>query len=215
MRSCASARRPHVEGAVEELRESEAPADPFGLFQGWYAEARDAGISQPDAMALATSTVEGKPSVRMVLFKGVDERGFVFYSNYESRKGGELEANPQAALAFFWSELHRSIRIEGSVVRVSEEESDAYFRTRALGSRLSAAASHQSSVITDRGVLERRVTELADEYGNDVPRPAYWGGYRVIPMAIEFWQGRENRLHDRLRYVRENDGAWRRERLAP
>jgi pyridoxamine 5'-phosphate oxidase len=202
------------ESAVQDLREDDEPNDPFELFRRWYADAQASPNGQPDAMALATATPDGRPSVRMVLFKGLDERGFVFYTNYESRKGEELTVNPRAALAFFWYELQRSVRIEGQVERVSPEESDAYFASRALGSRISAAASNQSRVIPDRETLEARVRALEAQYGEDIPRPANWGGFRVAPQVIEFWQGKPNRLHDRLRY-RRDDGTWVRERLAP
>ena len=200
---------------MDELREEAASDNPLEQFQRWYVEAQASSNPQPDAMALGTSTPQGMPSVRMVLLKGADERGFTFYSNYESRKGEELALNPHAALTFFWPELHRQVRIEGDVRMVSAEESDAYFSSRAPGSRRSAAASAQSSVIPDRVSLQRRVAELNDRYGDDVPRPAYWGGYRVVPHTIEFWQGRTNRLHDRLRYRQTGDGAWVRDRLAP
>ena len=200
---------------MEELREEDALENPMEQFARWYGIAQSSGIPQPDAMALATATQDGRPSVRMVLLKGADERGFVFYSNYKSRKGAELEANPRAALDFFWPQLHRQIRIEGPVTRVSSEESDAYFFTRAPGSRVSAAASPQSQVVPDRGTVEQRVAELSAQYGDSIPRPTHWGGYRLVPEVIEFWQGRENRLHDRLRYRRTEHGAWVRERLAP
>ena len=202
-------------GFSQELREEDAPADPLELFTTWYADARQAGGLQPDAMALATSTPDGIPSLRMVLLKDVDSQGFAFYSNYESRKARELATNPRAALAFSWAELHRQVRIEGKVERVAEEESDAYFATRTPGSRLSAAASPQSRVISSRGDLERRVRELSDKYGENVSRPQWWGGYRVTPLVFEFWQGRPNRLHDRLRYTPRADGSWDVARLAP
>lgn len=195
--------------------------DPIVQFERWFKEAVAAGLPEPTAMALATATSQGRPSVRMVLLKGFDQRGFVFYSNYESRKARELDANPYAALAFWWPPpLHRQVRIEGRVERVPHEESAAYWATRPLGSRLGAWASPQSSVIPDRAVLERRFEELAARYGQaedaEVPLPPFWGGYRLIPDVIEFWQGRENRLHDRFRYIRERPAEpWRIERLAP
>jgi pyridoxamine 5'-phosphate oxidase len=199
---------------VHELREDDTPSDPYDLFHRWYADAEASSAPQPDAMALATATPDGRPSVRMVLFKGVGEDGFIFYTNYESRKGQELTANPQAAIAFFWYELQRSIRIEGTAARISAAESDAYFATRPLGSRYSAAASAQSQVIPDRASLEARVEGLQEQYGEAVPRPETWGGYRVTPSAIEFWQGRRDRLHDRIRYQLEG-GTWLRDRLSP
>lgn len=166
-------------------------------------------------MTLATATRDGHPSARMVLLKGFDARGFVFYTNYESRKGGELEQNPQAALVFFWVELERQVRVEGRVERAAPAESDAYFASRPLGSQIGAWASAQSRVIAGREPLERRTAELEDEYaGREVPRPSQWGGYRVVPHVIEFWQGRPSRLHDRLRY-RQKDGGWIVERLSP
>jgi pyridoxamine 5'-phosphate oxidase len=166
-------------------------------------------------MTLATATPDGRPSARVVLLKGFDERGFVFYTNYEGRKSRELEANPRAALLFYWGELERQVRVEGRVSRVPDRESDAYFAGRPRGSQLGAWASEQSRPVRDRGALERRLRELEGEYeGREVPRPAFWGGYRVVPETMEFWQGRENRLHDRLRY-RRAEGGWKIERLQP
>ena len=198
------------------LSEADLDPDPFRQFQVWFADASDAGLIEPNAMTLATATREGRPSARMVLLKGFDERGFVFYSNYESRKGRELEANPWAALILFWVELERQIRIEGRVERASGEESDTYYASRPEGSRIGAWASRQSSIILGRKPLEARVRELEERYqGQPIPRPPFWGGFRVVPDAIEFWQGRPNRLHDRLRYCRQADGAWVAERLSP
>ena len=166
-------------------------------------------------MTLATATPDGRPSARVVLLKGFDERGFVFYTNYEGRKSTEIEANPRAALVFYWGELERQVRVEGRVSRVPDEESDAYFAERPRGSQLGAWASEQSRPVRDRGALEERLRELEGEYGGrEVPRPPFWGGYRVEPETMEFWQGRENRLHDRLRYHRAGE-LWRRERLQP
>ena len=198
------------------LKESDTHPNPIEQFRTWFDEALDANLHEPNAMTLATSTPHGRPSVRVVLLKGFDERGFVFYTNYEGRKGEELEANPYCALLFYWGELERQVRVEGRVGRLPDEESDAYFAGRPRGSQLGAWASEQSRPVKDRGALEERLRELEAEYeGREVPRPPFWGGYRVEPEVIEFWQGRENRLHDRLRYRRSGNGGWRRERLQP
>jgi pyridoxamine 5'-phosphate oxidase len=198
------------------LHESDLDEDPIRQFQVWFDAAVEAGLPEPDAMTLATASTDGKPSARMVLLKLADERGFVFFTNYESRKGRELADNPRAALVLFWVELERQIRIEGRVEPVTAAESDAYFHSRPLGSQLGAAASHQSRVIPGREELEKRVAELEKQYqGGEIPRPDYWGGYRVIPEVIEFWQGRPNRLHDRLRYRRNGEDRWIIERLSP
>jgi pyridoxamine 5'-phosphate oxidase len=211
--SLADLRRDYV---LQGLSESDVDADPFQQFRAWFSDALAAHLIEPNAMILATATKDGRPSARAVLLKGFDERGFVFYTNYESRKGQELAENPWAALVFLWEELERQIRIEGRVEKASSEESDAYFRSRPLGSRLSATLSHQSQVISSRGVLEHRLQELMVENANeDVPRPPYWGGYQLSPTSIEFWQGRPNRLHDRLRYRLLQDGKWLLERLSP
>jgi pyridoxamine 5'-phosphate oxidase len=198
------------------LSEIDLDPDPIVQFQTWFAQALAAGLPEPNAMTLATATPDGRPSARMVLIKGLDARGFVFFSNYISRKGRELAANPYAALVFYWPELERQIRIEGRVELTSPEDSDAYFRSRPLGSQLGALASQQSAVIDGRADLERCVADLAEQYADGgVPRPPHWGGYRVIPMSIEFWQGRPSRLHDRLRYRRLEDESWLIERLSP
>jgi len=191
--------------------------DPLAFFASWYEEALSANIVEPAAMALATATPAGEPAVRIVLLRKQDERGFVFFTNYLSRKGEELASNPRAALAIHWAELQRQVRIEGSVEKATAEESDHYFHNRPFGHRLGALVSAQSEVVADRAVLERRLAELTEQYahGQEVPRPEHWGGYRVIPHTIEFWQGRENRLHDRLRFRRQSDGSWLRERLSP
>ncbi len=198
------------------LEVSDVDADPFRQFAAWFDEARAAAPIEPNAMALATVGADGRPSLRMVLLKGADEHGFVFYTNYESRKGRELGDTPWAALTFFWPEMERQIRIEGRVEPVSAEESDAYFHSRPVGSQLSASASRQSAVIAGREELEQRVAALSAQYQNqEIPRPENWGGFRVIPDAIEFWQGRANRLHDRLRYRLLASGGWQIERLSP
>ncbi len=198
------------------LRVEDLVADPFMQFGAWFDEVALADIREPNAMTLATATPDGRPSARMVLLKGVDARGFAFFTNYESRKGAELAANPQAALVFFWVQLERQVRVEGRVERLSTEESDEYFASRPEGSQLGAWASRQSAVLADRGLLEARYEELRAQYeGHEVPRPPFWGGYRVVPETVEFWQGRVNRLHDRLRYRRQDDGSWVIERLSP
>jgi pyridoxamine 5'-phosphate oxidase len=197
------------------LRGSDMAGDPLEQFRRWFGEAEGAGIRAPNAMALATSTSDGGPSVRMVLLKDVDERGFAFFTGYVSRKSTELDANPRAALLFFWDPLGRQVRIEGSVERVSATESDAYFATRPHGAQLAAVASRQSAVLSAREDLDDRVAELEREHGKEaVPRPEHWGGYRVVPQTYEFWQHRDNRLHDRLRYRRDGD-VWVVERLSP
>jgi pyridoxamine 5'-phosphate oxidase len=196
------------------LLEGDLGADPLAAFAAWYEEAAR-HVRAPQAMAVATASLDGAPSVRMVLLKSFDERGFVFYTSYESRKGFELDANPRASLLFYWEPLGRQARLEGVVERVSRTESEEYFATRPEGSRLSAIASRQSSPIPDRPALEARVEALRRELaGRGIPRPEHWGGYRVVPESYEFWQHREDRLHDRLRYRRSGE-AWLVERLAP
>ncbi len=197
------------------LREADVDPDPIVQFQRWFADARATGDPLPEAMTLATATSTGIPSARMVLLKGVDDSGFVFFTNYQSQKGEELADNPRAALVFYWGKLGRQVRVNGTVSRVTMQESDAYFRSRPLESRLSAAASPQSEVIVSRDQLETKVAELRQQHDGDMPRPAFWGGYRLSPETIEFWLHRENRLHDRLRYTRQAGGGWRLERLAP
>ncbi len=196
------------------LTEDTASADPIAQFTLWFDEAKAASLPEPNAMALATASQSGAPSVRMVLLKDYDARGFVFFTNYGSRKGRELEHNAHAALLFFWPTLQRQIRIEGTVARATREESAAYFRTRARGAQIGAWASLQSELVV-RAELEERVKELEAEYeGREVPVPPFWGGFRVTPSELEFWQGRQHRLHDRLRYVHEG-AAYRIERLSP
>jgi pyridoxamine 5'-phosphate oxidase len=197
------------------LHESEADPDPMQQFRRWFEDTLAADLHEPNAMILATATRDDRPSARTMLLKGFDERGFVFYTNYEGRKGRELEENPRCALVFYWGELERQVRIEGCARRVPDEESDAYFANRPRGSRLGAWASAQSHPVEGRNTLEERLRELEAKYeGREIPRPPFWGGYRVEPEAIEFWQGRENRLHDRLLYRRIENG-WRMERLQP
>jgi pyridoxamine 5'-phosphate oxidase len=203
-------------GEERPLLEADTHADPIEQFRRWFAEALDGGFVEPTAVALATASKAGQPSVRMVLLKGYDARGFVFFTNYDSRKGDELAANPRASLLFWWDKLYRQIRIEGSLARVSDDESDAYFLSRARGSQLSAAASPQSRPVASRQALEASVAELAARYdGKAVPRPAEWGGYRLSPEYLEFWQGRRDRLHDRICYQRAQDGSWTRSRIGP
>ena len=200
-----------------KLDESSVSPDPVLQFNAWFVEASHAGIKEPNAMILATATASGAPSARIVLLKDVSEDGFIFYTNYKSRKALELLENPRVALVFFWPELERQVRIEGIVHPISRRRNEQYFRSRPRGSRLGAIASHQSAVIESRNILEERLRELEDRYrGTDeIPVPEFWGGYSVVPRAIEFWQGRPNRLHDRLRYSRQELGPWRLERLAP
>jgi pyridoxamine 5'-phosphate oxidase len=196
--------------------EADAAPDPVAQFRAWFEDALAADLHEPNAMTLATATPDGKPSARVVLLKGFDERGFVFYTNYGGRKGGEIGRNPRAALVFYWGELERQVRIEGRVGRVSEREADAYFASRPRGSRLGAWASEQSRPVESREVLESRLAALEREYeGQTIPRPPFWGGYRVEPETVEFWQGRENRLHDRIVYRRTGGGGWEIERLQP
>jgi pyridoxamine 5'-phosphate oxidase len=198
------------------LREEDIDPDPIQQFRVWLEGADSAGLREPNAMTLATCMPDGRPSARMVLLRGLDQDGFSFFTSYESRKAGELTANPHAALVFWWPALERQVRIEGTVERTTAEESDNYFRTRPRGSQMGAWASKQSEVIAGRIVLEQRMAELEQEYAvGEVPRPPFWGGFRVRPIVIEFWQGRRNRLHDRIRYSRVEGGGWRIERVSP
>ncbi len=200
---------------VNTLNESDVDPNPLKQFEVWYGEALASGVPEADAMTLATATTDGAPDARIVLLKSFDGRGFVFFTNYQSRKAQELAANGRACLLFYWLPLKRQVRIEGTVEKVSAAESDDYFHTRPWGSKLGAWASDQSRVITSRENLEKRFAEFELEFADNVPRPPHWGGYRLIPTAIEFWQGRDNRLHDRIRYRLQQDKSWRIERLAP
>jgi pyridoxamine 5'-phosphate oxidase len=202
-------------GVIGGLDEDSAGVDPFALFDRWFEDATRSGLLLPEAMTLSTVSPNGRPSGRLVLLKSVDSRGFVFFTNYESRKASDLENNPNAALTFHWPILQRQVRVEGQVERTSAAESDAYFGTRAAGSQLGAWVSEQSSELRDRAELERRLAARREEFGEgEIPRPAFWGGYRLTPRAIEFWQGRLNRLHDRIEFT--NDGqSWSRRRLSP
>ena len=211
MSSLADLRKNYALGSLDV---ADANRDPIRQFEAWFAQAVDAKLPEPNTMTLATVDSRGHPSARIVLIKGVDERGFVFFTNYESRKGREIADNPRASLLFYWIELERQVRIEGTVVKTSADESDAYFASRPLGSRIGAWASEQSQVIESRTLLEAREREISARYGDNPPRPPHWGGYRLVPDAIEFWQGRPSRLHDRLLYTRNRD-TWDIVRLSP
>lgn len=197
------------------LSESDVLPDPIAQFSKWFDEALAAKLPEPNAMSVATVGADGRPSSRILLIKQFDQRGFTWFTNYESRKGQDLQANQYAAMLFFWRELERQVRIEGRVERVSEAESDAYFQSRPLNSRLGAIASSQSAPIASREALEARLAEVEAQYGDHPPRPEHWGGYRLIPDRIEFWQGRRSRFHDRILYTRQADGGWVRQRLQP
>lgn len=202
---------------IFSLTKANVDPNPIRQFEKWSQEVRAKGVTEQDAisMTLATTTRYGLPSARIVLLKSFDENGFVFFTNYNSRKANELEENARACLLFYWSAVWRQVRIEGAVERVSPEESDQYFHSRPLGSKIGAWASEQSAAIENRAMLEKRFEEFGWKFGDNVPRPPHWGGYRVKPEVIEFWQGQDNRLHDRLRYALRDDGSWLIERLAP
>ena len=202
---------------LSALAKDHIDANPIRQFRIWLDEVRASGVSEQDviSMTLGTANKDGQPSARIVLLKSFDDRGFVFYTNYHSRKGKELSDNPRACLLFYWPLLWRQVRVEGDIEKVSTAESEAYFQSRPLGSRLGAWASNQSEVVETREVLEARFAELEKRFGEDVPRPEHWGGYRLKPNLIEFWQGRDNRLHDRLLYRLEENGSWSIERLGP
>ena len=205
-----------IEYKQRSLSEADVAREPVGQFLRWLDEAIAARALEPNALTLATATPQGIPSARIVLLKGVDERGFVFFTNYQSRKGRELEANPRAAMVFFWPELERQVRIEGELSHTADEESDAYFNSRPVEARIGSAASPQSQPIASRDLLEARERALwAQHPSGDIPRPSHWGGYRLRPTRLEFWQGRPGRLHDRIEYVRAADGSWSVRRLAP
>jgi pyridoxamine 5'-phosphate oxidase len=208
-----SSRYDHV---ARGLRRGELDPDPIRQFSSWFTAAIEAGIRDVNAMSLATATADARPFVRIVLLKGFDQDGFVFFTNYESQKGQQLEANPHAALVFYWIELDRQIRINGRVKRTSHDESERYFHSRPMASQLGAWASPQSTAIDSRNILEARMAEVTERFaGQPIPLPPNWGGYRLKPEVMEFWQGRPNRLHDRFRYKREGEGPWSISRLAP
>ncbi|HZZ12422.1 MAG TPA: pyridoxamine 5'-phosphate oxidase [Paraburkholderia sp.] len=213
MTSLAELRKNYSLGSLDV---ADIDRNPFRQFDAWFQQAVDAQLPEPNTMTLATVDSRGRPSARIVLIKGVDERGFVFFTNYESRKGRELAENAFASLLFYWIELERQVRIEGRVVKTGVEESDAYFASRPLGSRIGAWASNQSQVIESRSQLETRERKISLQYGDQPPRPPHWGGYRLVPEAIEFWQGRPSRLHDRLLYSRSGEHSdWQISRLSP
>jgi pyridoxamine 5'-phosphate oxidase len=199
----------------DTLNETDVAADPFAQFNSWFEQALAAEVNEPNAMSVATVDADGKPTSRIVLIKQFDRRGFTWYTNYDSQKGRQLAANPHAALLFFWSELERQIRIEGIVERTSAEESDKYFHSRPLKSRLAAIASEQSAPVANRAALEQHFDAVAAEYGDAPPRPDHWGGFRLVPQRIEFWQGRHSRFHDRIVYTLQPDGSWTHSRLQP
>lgn len=197
------------------LDESHTGDDPLLFFHKWFSEAEEAQVNEVNAMALATVDAHGKPHARIVLLKGLDDKGFVFFTNYTSLKGQNIDDNPHAALVFFWGELERQVRVEGVIEKVTAEESDAYFNSRPQGSRLGAWASPQSTVIADRSILYENYIKYDKEFDGNIPRPPHWGGYRLLPAEIEFWQGRSSRMHDRIRFKMTPENTWERSRLAP
>ena len=202
--------------SLQVLQEADVHSNPMQQFDKWWQEALESQIDEVNAMTLATANKDGKPSARIVLLKGVENDGFVFYTNYNSTKGKEIAENPFVCLVFFWKELERQVRVEGSISKIDPAESDAYFHSRPVGSRIGAWASPQSSVISTREVIEENVTELAKSFeGKEIDRPPHWGGYIVKPVIVEFWQGRSNRLHDRIQYKSVSEGNWKIQRLAP
>ena len=204
-----------IEYMRETLDESSVAQDAIEQFTKWWTEAVNSNIDEVNAMTLATATKEGIPSARIVLLKDYDEKGFIFFTNYKSVKGEEVEMNPHAALVFYWKELERQVRIQGRTEKITSEESDEYFHSRPAGSRIGAWASPQSRVIESRQVLDENVKRFTEKFNDNIPRPSHWGGYRVLPSTIEFWQGRMSRLHDRIRYTKTSDNKWLIERLAP
>jgi pyridoxamine 5'-phosphate oxidase len=204
------------EYSSKSLFENEVAGDAILQFKKWWQEAIDSHIEEPNAMTLATATIDGKPSARIVLLKEINNKGFVFFTNYESRKGQQIQSNPNVSLVFFWKELERQVRVEGIIEKIATEESDAYFDSRPKESKIGAWSSPQSQILSGRGTLERDFLKYSEEFNSrNIPRPKHWGGYIVIPALIEFWQGRPARLHDRLQYTIQKDGNWKIERLAP
>jgi len=209
-------RRHRIDYTLDELDVATVDPNPFNQFRTWFSKAEEAQPYEPNAMAIATATSDGRPSVRMVLLKGFDENGLCFFTNYESRKGQEIEQNPYVAVVFYWDLLQRQIRVEGALEKLSHGESKEYFRSRPRNAQIGALASQQSAIIPDRSVIETRVEKLTEEFeGQDIPLPPYWGGYRITPLVFEFWQGRKSRLHDRIRYTLQEDRSWLIERLSP